>query len=294
MNLFGALPTLLSAPFTFMIFVWSADFAEHGLSSARAFTTLTLLGLLTSPLEKLLRSIPVFTATFGCLDRIQAYLLLEVHTDVNVLPPQDEQQRTPSSTSSSELTSVRILAGKEDRPPSCVIALDNVTVRYGSSDSAAVLSNLSLGIDEGQVVMVVGPVGCGKSTLLKTIVGDLVAAPGSLWLRYHEAAYCQQPPWLTNGTVRDNIVGESLDGDDAWYDTVRSSCSLDEDVYSWPDGDNTKIGSAGIACSGGQKQRLVSSNFVRPHPDRKNLTDLISCDTGTSESCVCEEKGCGS
>lgn len=272
MNFFGALPTMLSAPFTFMIFVYSADFAEHGLSSARAFTTLTLLGLLTSPLEKILKSIPVFTATFGCLDRIQAYLLLEVQADVKVLEARSEEKRrpTPSSTSSSsDVTSVRLEAEKMNRPPSRAVVLDDVTVRYGSGDSAAVLDNFSLSLDDGQVVMVVGPVGCGKSTLLKTVVGDLVVARGSLWRRDPEAAYCQQTPWLTNGTVRDNIVGQSLDDDDAWYGTVRSACGLDEDVSGWPDGDDTKIGSGGIACSGGQKQRLVSTTLFRPRPCRK-------------------------
>lgn len=264
MNLFGALPTLLSAPFTFLIFVYSADFAEHGLSSARAFTTLTLLGLLTSPLEKILKSIPIFTATFGCLDRIQAYLLLEVQAEVEVLPLDEKRRRTASSASSSGVTSVHIEAEKTDRSPSQSVVLENVTVKYpgASEDAAAVLPDLSLRLRDGEVVMVVGPVGCGKSTLLRTIVGDLRAARGSLWLRDAEVAYCQQAPWLTNASVRANVVGQSFSegggDDDAWYETVKSACALDVDVANWPEGDGTKIGSGGIACSGGQKQRLVS------------------------------------
>lgn len=280
MNLFGALPTLLSAPFTFMIFVYSADFAQHGLSSARAFTTLTLLGLLTSPLEKILKSIPIFTATFGCFDRIQAYLLLEIQTHAEILLSEERRRPTISSTSStSDVTVLRIEAEKADRPPSCAVVLDNVTVRYGSGDSAAVLTDFSLSLDHGQVVMVVGPVGCGKSTLLKTILGDLVIARGALWRNEIEAAYCQQTPWLTNGTVRDNIVGQSLhhDDDDAWYGTVKSACGLDEDISGWPDADDTKIGSAGIVCSGGQKQRLVSTTSVRPRPCRRNCLADSNC-----------------
>lgn len=292
MNLFGALPTLLSAPFIFMIFVYSADFAQHGLSSARAFTTLTLLGLLTSPLEKILKSIPTFTATFGCFDRIQTYLLLDIQTHAKVLLSEKKRRPTLSSTSStSDVTVVRIEAEKVDQPPSCAVILDDVTVRYGSGDFAAVLANFSLSLDAGQVVMVVGPVGCGKSTLLKTILGDLVVARGALWRREPEAAYCQQTPWLTNGTVRDNIVGQSLHhDDDAWYCTVKSACGLDEDISGWPDADDTKIGSGGIVCSGGQKQRLVSTTLVRPRPCRNCLADQVAHDAGTSESRICEEK----
>lgn len=275
MNLFGALPTLLSAPFIFMIFVYSADFAQHGLSSARAFTTLTLLGLLTSPLEKILKSIPIFTATFGCFDRIQTYLLLDDQTHAKVLLSEEKRRPTLSSTSSTaDVTVVRIEAEKVDQPPSRAVVLDDVTVRYGSGDSAAVLADFSLSLDDGQVVMVAGPVGCGKSTLLKTILGDLVVERGALWCREPEAAYCQQTPWLTNGTVRDNIVGQSLHHvDDAWYCTVKSACGLDEDISGWPDADDTKVGSGGIVCSGGQKQRLVSNTLVRPRPCRNCLAD---------------------
>lgn len=262
MNLFGALPALLSAPFTFLIFVYSAEFAEHGLSSARAFTTLTLLGLLTSPLEKILKSIPVFTATFGCLDRIQAYLLLEIKPEVKVLPLDDKRRPTASSTSSADVASIHIEAEKKSRGQSRSVALKEVTVKYGSDDASAVLTDLSLSLNDGEVVMMIGPVGCGKSTLLKTLVGELSVARGSLWLRDPEVAYCQQAPWLMNGTIRTNIIGELLDsnpGDEAWYETVKSACALDEDVRNWPNGDDTKIGSGGIACSGGQKQRLVSN-----------------------------------
>jgi hypothetical protein len=106
MNLFGTLPKLLSAPFAFALFAFSAQFfSEGGLSAARAFTTLSLLELLTTPLGKVLQSLPHLTAAFGCMERIEAYLLLDEQPDVRLLPsppPAAPSAHDQGSTSEKE------------------------------------------------------------------------------------------------------------------------------------------------------------------------------------------------
>lgn len=255
------MPRLLSAPFTFLIFVFSAQFfSESGLSAARAFTTLSLLELLTGPLGKLLQSIPVFTATFGCLDRIQEYLLLDGQAEYRIISPSEKGQspRSHSSNSAVEVVSLQMqdkMATEKPDVSSSAIVLDNITIRYG--EGPPVLKGISFHVNKGELVMIAGPVGCGKTTLLRTLIGELGLADGALHLSSPEVAYCDQTPWLTNQTIRENIAGQSNINDDVWYKIVVSSCALDDDIANWPDGDATLVGSGGISCSGGQKQRLV-------------------------------------
>lgn len=79
---------------------------------------------------------------------------------------------------------------------------------------------------------------------------------GSLFLPNPDMAFCAQTPWLQNKSIRENVLGVS-DYDEKWYRRVLSYCSLEEDIDEFADGDETTVGSKGVALSGGQKSRLV-------------------------------------
>lgn len=79
---------------------------------------------------------------------------------------------------------------------------------------------------------------------------------GSLFFSNPDIAFCAQTPWLQNKSIRENVVGVS-EFDESWYHNVISFCSLDEDIDDLADGDETMVGSKGVALSGGQKNRLV-------------------------------------
>ena len=61
-----------------------------------------------------------------------------------------------------------------------MIEIHNLTVSYHSAPP--VLKNISLCVDRGEVVNVLGPNGCGKTTLLRALLGLLPAPPGSILL----------------------------------------------------------------------------------------------------------------
>ena len=211
---------------------------------------------MTAPLGKLLRAIPVFTATIACLDRIQDYLRLENPAKESISLSSTPENSSRGSQKPDFIPLTTQPPKSRDSLDSAVV-LDSVSVGY-KDKSSVVLKDVSLKVNDGEFVMVLGPVGCGKSTFLKTLVGELAVESGSLNLEYHEIGYCQQEPWLTNSTVRANIIGPAVSEEDgAWYKTVLSACALDKDVAEWPDGDSTMIGTGGVTCSGGQKQRLV-------------------------------------
>ena len=120
------------------------------------------------------------------------------------------------------------------------------------------LQQIDMIVPRGKITMVVGPVGCGKSTLLKAVLGELPVMGGSLQMSSLRIAFCDQSPWHTNGTVQESIIGVS-NFDQRWYSSVVRACALDDDLAQLPQGDQTEIGSNGIALSGGQSQRLVRS-----------------------------------
>ena len=118
------------------------------------------------------------------------------------------------------------------------------------------LQAINMVVPRGKITMVVGPVGCGKSTLLKAILGELPVMGGTLQISSLRIALCDQTAWHVNGTVQESIIGIS-NFDQRWYSSVVRSCALDEDLRQLPQGDQTLIGSKGIALSGGQSQRIV-------------------------------------
>jgi ABC-type transport system involved in cytochrome bd biosynthesis fused ATPase/permease subunit len=77
-------------------------------------------------------------------------------------------------------------------------------------------------------------------------------------------AYCQQSPWIFNGTLRKNIIGESP-LDDKWLKEVVYACNLDVENTTLSLGLDTVAGSSGAQLSGGQKQRVVSISVISFH-----------------------------
>lgn len=74
---------------------------------------------------------------------------------------------------------------------------------------------------------------------------------------FSKAAYCPQTPWITNDTIRNNIIG-FRQFDQTWYDFTCEVCGLQGDLNALSEGDMHMAGSGGISLSGGQKQRIVS------------------------------------
>lgn len=79
-------------------------------------------------------------------------------------------------------------------------------------------------------------------------------------------AFCDQSPWLTYATIRENVTGMADSSfDEAWYSKVIHACALEKNLEQLPDGDQFMVGSRGIALSGGQRQRLVSQYLQSLH-----------------------------
>ncbi|QGI84972.1 hypothetical protein CEK25_011701 [Fusarium fujikuroi] len=241
---FNAL-AMISAQLTPVVVIMSAIYwtkADGGLSVAEAFTSLSLISVVTQPLVMILVSLMQIAGVVGGSGRIQAFLLL------------DEQ-----------------LAAKEAVDVDAV-TIQNVSVQ--TPDGNSLLTNINLQISPGTLNMLVGRVGCGKSSLLRTIIGELIPSEGTVKTQ-DSLAYCDQVPWLRNTTIRENVVGLSP-MDDKWLSTVLHACALEEDLHQLPQGQETIVGSGGVALSGGQKQRVALARAVYSRKKLIVLDDVFS------------------
>lgn len=231
--------------------------ADEGLSVAEAFTSLSLISLVTQPLVAILVSLMQIAGVFGGCGRIQAFLKLEEQKDgrssLESLPSAGHRHSTSEKTPSA-LQKEDQIATPQETP---AVSIQEAT--FQTDDEVTLLKDINLVVLRGTLNMIVGRVGCGKSSLLKAIVGELVPATGHVRAE-NSVGYCDQIPWLRNTTIKNNIIGQSL-FDEKWFDMVLRSCTLDEDMHQLPEGYETIVGSGGVALSGGQKQRVASSSL---------------------------------
>ncbi|EAL91343.1 putative ABC multidrug transporter [Aspergillus fumigatus Af293] len=234
-------PNTIAPMVSFAVFsIIAAVKQDETLATSRAFTSLTLISLLTLPVYTLLQTLPALWQCLGCFDRIQEYCRAQVE-------PKDQGRLTDS---------VEMYAQPPIPRPEAAITFKDATLGWASLEKP-VLHDLNLRIPHGSTTVVSGRVGSGKSTLLAGILGEATCLSGSIHVSLTRVGYCSQTPWLVNDTVRNNIVGFSA-FDAERYAAVTWACALDEDLRHWPGGDAMIVGGGAMSLSGGQKQRVVS------------------------------------
>lgn len=159
------------------------------------------------------------------------------------------------------------------------IALSGVSFRYRDAREPA-LDHLSLSIQPGETVALVGRSGSGKSTLVQLLLRFYPAESGAITLddvaieEYRLADYrgqfalVSQSIDLFSDTVRNNIAFGCLAGasDDAIIEACRRAHAL-EFIEQLPEGLDTVLGDRGAGLSGGQRQRLaIARAFLKDAP----------------------------
>lgn len=205
-----------------------------------------------------------FMGSVGSFQRIQEFLNTEVRVDDRKISrPFDLLDkdftkffRDPGLASSQHTLRADTPPEYPGSPSTAIVVKDG---GFGwDKEKQPVVQQITLTVPKEKFVMLVGPVGCGKSTLIKAILGETHKFGGTVQVASPEVAYCDQTPWHMNATVQQSIIGVS-ELDEMWYKTVLQTCALDVDLKQLAKGDQTQIGSAGVALSGGQSQRIVRS-----------------------------------
>ena len=157
------------------------------------------------------------------------------------------------------------------------IEIERIAFRY-ADDLPYLYENLSLTIEPGRTVALMGPSGSGKSTLAKLLQGFYWATNGQIKLdgidiRHLSAnelrstfGVVPQETVLFSGTIYDNLA---LANPHATFEQITQACKMAEihsTVEALPQGYQTPIGERGAGLSGGQKQRLAIARALLKRP----------------------------
>ena len=180
------------------------------------------------------------------------------------------------------------------------VSVSNIYWKYPNTEKY-VLENLSIDIEKGDSVALIGASGAGKTTLADIILGLLRPENGTvkidgieinsiphMWSRI--IGYVPQTVFLTDDTVRNNIAfgirGNEIDDDKIWI--ALEQAQLKGFVLGLADGLDTVVGERGVKFSGGQKQRIAIARALYYNPAILVLDEATSALDNETENAVME------
>jgi ATP-binding cassette, subfamily B, bacterial len=167
------------------------------------------------------------------------------------------------------------------------IELNNINFRY-APNTPLVLRDISLRVEPGQKVALVGHTGSGKSTLGKLLLGLYLPTGGNILydgvclqqfsyraLRSQLGVVMQEAA-LFSGSIRENIALTNPEMNLEQIAHVASLAALHDDIMRMPMGYETYIAEGGSALSGGQRQRLALARALAQEPSILLLDEATS------------------
>lgn len=177
------------------------------------------------------------------------------------------------------------------------IKLDDITFGYGDDDTK-VISDLTLHINAGESIALVGPSGGGKTTLCSLLPRFYELDSGSISIDgkdirgitlgslRHNIGVVNQNVYLFSSTVRENIAYGRPGASDEEIKAAAKLAGADEFIEKLPDGYNTYVGERGVKLSGGQKQRISIARVFLKDPPILILDEATSALDNESERLV--------
>lgn len=168
------------------------------------------------------------------------------------------------------------------------IEFKDVSFSYPNSSGEVVLENISLKVNKGEKIGILGSTGCGKSTLVNLITRFYDTTNGEVLVDgvnvkdysfdtlRNKVAMVLQKSELYSGTIKDNICWGK---DDATLEEVKYAASLaqaDSFIESFNEGYDTFVAEKGSSLSGGQKQRVSIARALIKKPEILIFDDSTS------------------
>ena len=244
---------------------------NHTITLGDFVAFLLYLNLLRQPLEQMGQMLNVVQRASGSLSRISQLL--------NVVP---------EIADGNNALQKHVISGN--------IQVQNLTFRYPGTNKD-VLVDISLEVEKGKTLGVIGAIGEGKTTLVNLLLRlynpppDTVFIDGVDILRIpledlrRGIAYVPQNGFLFSTTILENIGFSDDQPDDERAETAAKVSMVYDNIKNFPDGFATEIGERGVRLSGGQKQRVAIARMIYKDAPIQILDDSLSAvDTKTEQA----------
>ena len=201
------------------------------------------------------------------------------------------QQEEAEDPNAKELTGVK-----------GAIDFDHVSFQYesGKEDEPGhmVIQDLSLHIDPGRTVALVGPSGGGKTTLCHLIPRFYEVTSGKISIDGQDITtltrdslrrnigMVAQDVFLFTGTIKENIAYGNLDASDEEIIEAAKKANIHDYIMTLPDGYDTYVGERGVKLSGGQKQRISIARVFLKNPSILILDEATSALDNATEMLI--------
>ena len=255
----------------FIVFVWgSLTISNNGITSNFGnFTAMfQLFGNIQGPIYSLASFFPQFISACAAAER-----LIEVENIETENTPYIHHKSIKNQNANSNFDNNTVI--KNEIAATCLnnISFDNVSYSY--IKGTPVIENISLNINNGETIGLIGPSGQGKTTIIRLLLSLMSPEKGlikinemPLTVEHRDLiSYVPQGNTLFSGTILENLkFGNPNATDEEIDDALKMSCSYDF-VNTLENKINTVIGEKGAGISEGQAQRLtIARALLRKRP----------------------------
>ncbi len=177
------------------------------------------------------------------------------------------------------------------------IEFKHFSFAYPDDPNNLILKDITLKINAGETVGIVGKIGSGKSTLVNMLFRLYNVNEGTLFIDdidimhlpikeiRENIGYCPQDNFLFSDTIKNNIAFSNENMGLSEVKEAAKFSSVDDNIEGFKDKYDTLIGEKGVSLSGGQKQRISISRAIIKDPKILILDDSVSAvDVKTEET----------
>lgn len=262
---------LLGGSYLVYLHIKSGEDPKVGISVGQLITFIGLADTIIWPVFALAGTINLIARAKASLKRISALLDEEIEIkDLDIITHVDYQ-------------------GK--------IEFKHFNFAYPDDPNNLILKDITLKINAGETVGIVGKIGSGKSTLVNMLFRLYNVNEGTLFIDdidimhlpikeiRENIGYCPQDNFLFSDTIKNNIAFSNENMELSEVKEAAKFSSVDENIEGFKDKYDTLIGEKGVSLSGGQKQRISISRAIIKDPKILILDDSVSAvDVKTEET----------
>jgi ATP-binding cassette subfamily B protein len=261
---------------TLILWYGARKVMEGALSVGELMAFMALMGSVITPINRIINAWDDIQQTLVSVDRLN---------DVFTAEPEFPESADDAS-------------GVVLKEPKGEVVFDKVFFRYGGNEDSYILSDITMKIEPGQKIAIVGRSGSGKTTLVKLIARFYDLMEGRITIDGINVkninlsnlrklvGFVLQENFIFNGTIRENIsLHDSEETMEKIFETAKLA-NAHEFISNLALGYETKVGESGLQLSGGQKQRIAIARALYRNPGIIILDEATSSLDTESEQAI--------